>query len=383
MAGEVYFDFNLDFGNVSIPRRLRITQYGDLLPVLRAKLYNMGTVYSIPEDASVSVRWKKPTETVVYNAVTTFSGNAITYPVDQQCLAASGLCSVCFEITTDGKAIETPVFAVEVVKNPVQDDDIEDSPQLGALDQAIADVTEQAQKMFDETAQHAKDEADRLIAESSGAVDAAAKSAADASLSADRADEAAKRAESYAPTDGTVLSVNGKGGAVTLNAEDVGAIPAPEKPISGAVLIIGSISSDTGAITTETISAEGYGLSVSSGRLQISPANAEQLASMSDAWSPIVPSLLPLAVKLALSSAWVSAAWTESDRANVRNTIGAADAAEIDRRLAALEARVEALELTGGGGSGAVDQPYSADFSTMSGLVYTGVWNQPLQRLEF
>lgn len=246
MAGEAYFDFTLDFGNVSMPKRLRITQYGDQLPTLRAKLYNMGTAYSIPDGASVSVRWKKPSETVVYNAVTTFSENVITYPVDQQCLAVSGTCSVCFEITIDGKAIETPVFAVEVMRNPVQDDDIEDSPQLGALDQAIADATEQAQKMFADTVQYAKDEADRLIAESSGSVNAAAESAAEAAASADRSEKAAERAESYAPEDGTVLSVNGKGGAVVLDAYDVGALAAPSsegvKP--GMLLTVESVTED-------------------------------------------------------------------------------------------------------------------------------------------
>jgi hypothetical protein len=40
---------------------------------------------------------------------------------------------------------------------------------------------------------------------------------------AQQADKAAARAEGYAPKDGTVLSVNGKGGAVRLNAADVGA----------------------------------------------------------------------------------------------------------------------------------------------------------------
>jgi hypothetical protein len=43
---------------------------------------------------------------------------------------------------------------------------------------------------------------------------------------AQQADKAAARAEGYAPKDGTVLSVNGKGGAVRLNAADVGAMDA-------------------------------------------------------------------------------------------------------------------------------------------------------------
>ena len=42
---------------------------------------------------------------------------------------------------------------------------------------------------------------------------------------AKRAEAAAERAELTAPEDGAVKSVNGKGGAVTLTAEDVGAVP--------------------------------------------------------------------------------------------------------------------------------------------------------------
>lgn len=199
---------------------------------------------------------------------------------------------------------------------------------------------------------------------------------------ADRAEAAADRAEAIAPEEGLVLSVNGMGGAVTLDAQAVGAVARPSSPAAGGLLAVDAIAPETGAVTTRTILASG-GLETAGGRLQLTPANAQQLAAMADPWAPIVPALLPLAVKLALASAWASAAWTDTDRANIRSTLGAASATEMDQQLAALEARVKALELTGGGGSGAVDQPYSADFGTMSGLVYTGVWNQALQRLEF
>ena len=52
---------------------------------------------------------------------------------------------------------------------------------------------------------------------------------------AKRAEAAALRAESYAPTGGQVLSVNSKGGAVQLNAQDVGAVPLPVQPLPGEI----------------------------------------------------------------------------------------------------------------------------------------------------
>ena len=69
--------------------------------------------------------------------------------------------------------------------------------------------------------------ADAQAAESNAATAAERALAAQKSAETDagRAEAAAKRAEGLAPEDGTVLSVNGKGGAVNLDAKDVNAVP--------------------------------------------------------------------------------------------------------------------------------------------------------------
>ena len=74
----------------------------------------------------------------------------------------------------------------------------------------------------------------------------------DAEASAKRAEAAALRAESYAPTGGQVLSVNSKGGAVQLNAQDVGAVPLPVQPLPGEMVRILSVDAATGAVQTDT-----------------------------------------------------------------------------------------------------------------------------------
>ena len=56
---------------------------------------------------------------------------------------------------------------------------------------------------------------------------------------AQQADKAAARVEGYAPKDGTVLSVNGKGGAVRLNAADVGAMAADRGDLVQQVVLEG------------------------------------------------------------------------------------------------------------------------------------------------
>ena len=49
-----------------------------------------------------------------------------------------------------------------------------------------------------------------------------------------------------------LLSVNGKGGAVVLDAQDVGALPAPVAPQAGALLRVLSIRSD-GSLVVDTV----------------------------------------------------------------------------------------------------------------------------------
>ena len=74
--------------------------------------------------------------------------------------------------------------------------------------------------------------------------------------SANAAAEAAKRAASYAPTEGAVLSVNGKSGAVRLNALDVWALPRPVSPKVGQLVRVVKVDAPTGALTVDTISTD-------------------------------------------------------------------------------------------------------------------------------
>ena len=93
---------------------------------------------------------------------------------------------------------------------------------------------------------------EQFIAQVSGQAERAALNGSRAATSASRAESAALRAESFAPEDGTLLSVNGKGGAVVLDAQDVGALPAPVAPQAGALLRVLSIRSD-GSLVVDTV----------------------------------------------------------------------------------------------------------------------------------
>ena len=63
-------------------------------------------------------------------------------------------------------------------------------------------------------------------------------------------------AAAYAPSEGAVLSVNGKGGTVRLNALDVWALPRPVSPKVGQLVRVVKVDASTGALTVDTISTD-------------------------------------------------------------------------------------------------------------------------------
>ena len=88
---------------------------------------------------------------------------------------------------------------------------------------------------------------------------AAANSAGQAQSDADRAEEAAQRAEGIAPTEGMVLSVNGKGGVVVLDAADVGALATPAAPAPGQMLVVESVGEDGQPVIGTENKPQSYG----------------------------------------------------------------------------------------------------------------------------
>lgn len=280
----------------------------------------------------------------------------------------------------------------------------EEPPSPTLYEQFVAQVLAHASSAASSAAKAAQSagEAGSWAGQAADAVAAAQTKADAASASAGRAEAAALRAEAVAPEDGPVISVNSKGGRVQLDAWDVGALPLPAAPAAGSLLRVQAVDPETGKMTTEAVPesslssfvrrtdrptgqqagpvklAEGYGLALTAdGELRLAPAAQSQLAAMTEAWAPLTPALLPLAVKLALASAWTSAAWTEDDRAGARGTLGAAASSALD----ALAARVEALELQGG--VEITRHTFAADLASLANLTAAGVWNAAQARLEF
>ena len=176
----------------------------------------------------------------------------------------------------------------------------------------------------------------------------AASTGANASQCAARAEAAAARAEELVPTDGQVVSVNGKSGIVKLTAQEVGALPCPAQPVSGQLLRVLSVDPNTGAVLTDTAAMPDLspylrsstvptasvpgavrvdpacGINVrSDGTLTTAPADRSQLDSMDSTVLPLTPALLPYGVKKALTAAASAGEWTADEKAAALRTLGA------------------------------------------------------------
>lgn len=125
-------------------------------------------------------------------------------------------------------------------------------------EQFIARVVDSANAAAEAAKRAASGEANAKQS-ASEAASSAQQTAASATLAAgyaEQAEAAADRAASYAPSEGAVLSVNGKSGAVRLNALDVWALPRPVSPKVGQLVRVVKVDASTGALTVDTISTD-------------------------------------------------------------------------------------------------------------------------------
>lgn len=124
-------------------------------------------------------------------------------------------------------------------------------------EQFVARVLSSAQSVENntKTTLNASSSAQSAAQAARNAAESAAQDSTAAGSAADRAEAAAQRAEGIAPEGGSVMSVNGKGGAVVLSAGDVGAVPQPESPAAGQLLRVKAVAED-GTMTVECVSAE-------------------------------------------------------------------------------------------------------------------------------
>lgn len=274
-------------------------------------------------------------------------------------------------------------------------DDEGEEPSQSLYEQFVAQVMDSARQ-----AQEAVDRAVQSGSEAASAAQDAGEAAEQAKnerLAADsaasRAEEAARRAEGYVPEGGSVISVNGKGGAVWLEAEDVEALPRPESAAPGQLLRVQTADPVSGQVTVEAVDESALGLFVrrtdlpsadqpgpvrlesgsglaltAGGLLETDPAALSHLDAMADERRPLTPARLPYGVKKALSASWESAGWTGDDQSAACSTLGAASASALE----ALALRVRQLEENGPVSPTASSVPVGSIFYFAGGAVPEG-----------
>lgn len=138
MDGQVTQRITLDFSRPAVPDVVTYTQYSKVLPTIGAELYTGGVPYTIPNNATVNLRIKKPTGHVVYAPATSVAGNVVTYQLAAQAAAAAGMGTACIEIGTANGVLQSPVFALKIVANPMQDDAVKDTDDYKTVAEAVA-----------------------------------------------------------------------------------------------------------------------------------------------------------------------------------------------------------------------------------------------------
>lgn len=192
MDGQVTQRITLDFSRPAVPDVVTYTQYSKVLPTIEAELYTGGMPYTIPNNATVNLRIKKPTGHVVYAPATSVAGNVVTYQLAAQAAAAAGMGTACIEIGTANGVLQSPVFALKIVANPMQDDAVKDTDDYKTVAEAVAAANLVNQNLdailaapdYAAQAKQSKTQAGTYKDAAAQSAEAAADSAADAKSSA-------------------------------------------------------------------------------------------------------------------------------------------------------------------------------------------------------
>lgn len=209
-------------------------------------LYENGAPYTPPSGVSCVIGWRRGANFGTYDQIAEpdgtssthqaweISGNVLTIELNWQVTAKAGPVGLNVAmIGQDGSRLHTWELLCQVQPGAVADADDPTLPSESAT---------QAAQRAEQAAQEAEDSAANLA-------DAVA-----------RAEAAAQRAEAVAPEDGAVTSVNGQGGAVVLDAYDVGAVPAPASTAgitAGMILSVQSVTDD-GKLIMQAVDMPSY-----------------------------------------------------------------------------------------------------------------------------
>lgn len=155
-----------DFDLRRAPVPINLVQFDKTIPILAVALYKGGTAYKLPEDAEANVRMGKRNNLYVYNPVLGCNeGRTLVYvAVTPQMTTQDGVFYPILEVLADGGVAGTSPLQLVIQRNPVQEDDLEDTSEA----QTLADLASQAAASANAAADSA-----RIVQENKDAIQSA------------------------------------------------------------------------------------------------------------------------------------------------------------------------------------------------------------------
>ena len=155
-----------DFDLRRAPVPINLVQFDKTIPILAVALYKGGTAYKLPEDAEANVRMGKRNNLYVYNPVLGCNeGRSLVYvAVTPQMTTQDGVFYPILEVLAGGGVAGTSPLQLVIQRNPVQEDDLEDTSEA----QTLADLVGQAAASANAAADSA-----RIVQENKDAIQSA------------------------------------------------------------------------------------------------------------------------------------------------------------------------------------------------------------------
>lgn len=106
--------------------------------VIEISLFSNGVSYEIPEDGTVRIRMQKPDGHYIYNYCEVVDNKAIAI-LTSQTLAVVGTVWCDVEVDVENEIVSTVSFTMEIYPSPYDDDAVESSNEMNAVDQKFSD----------------------------------------------------------------------------------------------------------------------------------------------------------------------------------------------------------------------------------------------------
>lgn len=173
-ATKIIHNTVADFIARQITKPVHIVQYDNTLPIIAVTLYKAGELYSVPDNASATIRTGKRDGTIICNPALGRSSDKHTlyFEVTKQMSALDGFQPAVIEIGVDGGIAATSVIGIVVEKNPAQQGAIQSTSEFKTVEELAKQARESAN-----TANAAKTSAQTAAANAENSKNAAANSA--------------------------------------------------------------------------------------------------------------------------------------------------------------------------------------------------------------